>query len=190
MSSATEDAFVQAGRARSQNFGDERILKVSGHSSRANNRAASYLKFEPGDLPVETAKRILLRMHVRNTQSKEILPAHVYGIANADWAENSITEENSPHLKLNGGSMREIADNRVSGQGEHTFILGTVTAIHQPQDVFIDVTDYVKKHASIPSFLITQENRFTGELSAYKGEMEIMGRKSGSKLGPQLIFLY
>jgi hypothetical protein len=190
MSSATEDAFVQAGRTRSRNFGDERILRVSGHSSRANNRAASYIQFEPGDLPIETAKRILLRMHVRNTQDKEILPAHVYGLADTNWAENSITAENSPHLNLHGGSMREISDNRVSGQGEHTFILGTITAINQPQDVFIDVTDYVKKHALNTSFLITQENRFSGELSAYSGEMEIMGRKAGAQLAPQLIFLY
>lgn len=190
MATATEDAFVQAGRARAQNFGGERILKVSGHTTRANHRRASYIQFQPADLPIESAKRVLLRLHVRNTQDKEILPAHVYGLANAHWRENAITSENAPFLNLHGGPMREISENRVSGQGEKTFILGTITAIHEPQDVFIDVTDYVKKHAEKPSFLITQENRFSGEISAYKGEMEIMGRNAGQQLAPQLVFLY
>lgn len=190
MANVVEDAHVQAGRARDKNFGKERIMKVSGHPSRAANRNAAFLKFDTSELSVGDARRILLRLHVRNTQEREILPAHVYGLTDSSWAENTITADNSPSLRLHGGNMREIGDNRVSGQGESTFIQGTITATSHAQDVFVDVTNFVKKHMATPVFMITQENRFSGELNAYRGEMEILSRESGQQYSPQLILLY
>lgn len=188
---AKEDAHVQAGRARSNNFGGERVMKVSGHPSRSQDRAAAYLKFDLEDVAVRDARRILLRMHVRGTKEREILPAHVYGLNYNDWEEKRIHAENAPFLNLHGGNMRYISNNRVSGQGEHTFIQGTITAVHNPSDVFVDVTRFVQENFSGEvSFLITQENRFTGELSNYSGEIEVFSREAGEQFSPQLIILY
>lgn len=186
---AAEDAFVQAGRARNRNFGEAPVLKVSGHATRADNRQAAYLRFRPGDVRVADARRILLRLRLRGTDQREVIPAHIYGLTDTTWTASSITAENAPNLRLHGGNMRQIGDNRVSGQGETSFILGTLTATHAVQDQFVDVTDFVKNHSDAPSFLITQEVRFPGEL-AYRGEMEILGTAAGEANAPQLIFLY
>jgi hypothetical protein len=186
---AAEDAYVQAGRARSRNFGAEPMLKVAGHASSADQRQAAYIRFQPEAQAVAAARRILLRLRVRATAANEVVPAHIYGLANAAWSASAITAERAPNLTLHGGTMRSIADNRVSGHGDSAFMQGTLTATATPQDQFIDVTDFLKSHPDAPSFLITQEVRYPGEL-AYRGSIEISGTGSGSASGPQLIFLY
>ncbi len=185
----TEDAVVQGGRARNRNFGSERTLRVAGHATRSGDRHASYLRFRPSDLPDGEPRRVLLRLFVRNTAEREVFPAHVYGLRGADWTESTITAENAPNLDLHGGNMRRIADNRVSGQGESAFILGTVTGVHSPQEQFIDVTWFHRKSPEDLTFLITQEVRYPGEL-IYSGQLEILGKEAGPPHAPQLIFLY
>ncbi|MCD8483018.1 MAG: DNRLRE domain-containing protein [Verrucomicrobia bacterium] len=187
-----QDAYVQAGRSNNRNFGDERVLKIRGHSSRADQRQAAYLKFDLDDVPRQMPRRVLLRLHTRATAEGEALPAHVYGLIQAPWTEGTITSANAPLLRLHGGNMRHISDNRVDGAGSQAFIQGTVTAVHTPQDQFIDVTDYVRaviNDTTQANFLITQEVRYSGEL-IYRGGMEIVSREGNPAHAPQLLFLY
>jgi hypothetical protein len=189
LSPAVADAHVRAGGAGGRNFGAERILKVAGHASKAGDRHARYFKFRPEGLPDKAPRRVLLRLHVRGTDAREVLPAHVYALPAAVWEELAITAENAPNLQLDGGTMRLIADNRVQGAGIEALIQGTLTATNTPQDQFIDVTDFVREHRGECTFLITQEVRYPGEL-VYKGEMQIMAREAGPAHAPQLVFLY
>lgn len=186
---AAADAHVVAGSSRTMNFGGEKRLVVSGHASRSNDRSAAYLKFTTGDLPVAQARRILLRLNLRATSAKEVIPAHVYGLADSTWNEESIACTGAPNLDLDKGGMRSIADNRVSGQGTSAFMLGTATATASFEDQFIDVTGFVRQHAAEPAFLLTQEVRYPGEL-IYDGKMEIHSRENGPQLAPQLVFLF
>lgn len=186
---AAEDAHVRAGKYNGENFGDARILKVAGHTSRSDQRHASYLKFR-SELPDDRQpRRVLLRLFLRSTTDDEVLPAHVYGLPQAKWGESEITAANAPALRLDGGNMRQIADNRVDKPGFSALIQGTVTAVHKPQDQFIDVTDFVLNQDGELTFLMTQEVRYPSELM-YKGEIEIMSREAGEAYAPQLIYLY
>lgn len=184
-----EDAYVQAGRSNNRNFGGEKVLRIRGHATRSDQRQAAYLKFNLDESSGQEPRRVLLRLFARATSEGEALPAHVYGLPSASWGETTLTSANAPLLRLHGGNMRVISDNRVQQPGEGAFILGTLTATHTPQDQFIDVTDFVRNQRGDITFMITQEVRYAGEL-IYRGGIEVMSRESGANHAPQLLFLY
>lgn len=183
---ATADAYVTGGKHSTQNFGNEPVLRVSGHASDASLRSAAYLRFTGEGTNLKDARRVLLGLRTAGGGKPGV--AHVYGLLGADWEETALTADNAPNLNLNSGTISTISDNAVSGQGESAFICGTITTSGEAETIFVDVTPYIRMNPEAPAFMITRELRYTGDLDGAEPVL-IQSRDPADSSGPSLIIL-
>lgn len=189
---ASDDATVIDGGNTGNNYGSSTTLEVRNDPANASNRKAAYLKF---DVPVGYAPDIqmaVLTLPASTSASGENIQAHVYGLDDSSWSENSVTWSTGPNL-LQGVPAGNLIEHRViDDQGTTAFIQGQlVVSDTSVTDKSIDVTEFVRsKVGGGASFLISQDPRWdvtlpdleTGDTQA--DGIEISSSESGN--GPVL----
>lgn len=154
-------------------------------------------------LPVPVAgedgiRQVLLEMDVASDMPDTLAQAHVYGIENNDWSEQSFTwQQAGAFLKSGVPAGDLIAHNIVNGHGTAARILGQLAANSAEMTrMGIDVTDFaLSRSDGMASFLIVQEHRWDVALpSLENGDAQAAGlriRARGNDAGepPQLVAL-
>ena len=155
-------------------------------------------------LPVPAAdiaglRRVLLEMDVASSAAGTSAQAHVYGIENNGWSEESLTwQQAAAFLKSGVPQGNRIEHNVVTGHGGVARILGQLGA---DSDVMtrmgIDVTDFaLTRSDGMATFLIVQEHRWdVAQPSLASGDTQAAGlrirsRESGSGTPPRLVTVH
>ncbi len=179
------DATVVGGAHSAENFGGEAVLLTSGHSSDPDERRATFVRFDLGDVPGADVERAVLHVFANNPGSDARVIAHVYGIADDDWTEHGIQWANAPNLGEAGGAVDLIAHNYVEGAGASAFIVGHLSADATPEERMVDVTRFVRRQTDpAVTFLIVREVRFDGDTDD-DGTLAMVAREAGP-MGPRL----
>jgi hypothetical protein len=134
---ATDDAMVKAGTNANANFGGSADLFAQNDPTQGDARNVTYLKFDLGAIPTGSVEQAILRVSGENTGSASQVIAHVYGIYNDGWDEQTITWNNAPNLgnPPGIGVLNSISQNFVEGVGTTADILGEMTGISATRDL-------------------------------------------------------
>ena len=152
-------------------------------------------------LPVPAAgttrvRRALLELDVASDTAGITAQAHVYGIENNDWAEESLTwQQSAGFLKSDVPQGNRIENNFVAGHGSAARILGQLASNSDEMTrIGIDVTDFaLTRSDGMATFLIVQEHRWdVAQPSLEVGDTQAAGlriraRESGSGPPPRLV---
>jgi hypothetical protein len=152
-------------------------------------------------LPVPAAgtagiRRALLELDVASDTAGITAQAHVYGIENNDWAEESLTwQQAAGFLKSDVPQGNRIENNVVAGHGSAARILGQLASNSDEMTrMGIDVTDFaLTRSDGMATFLIVQEHRWdVAQPSLEIGDTQAAGlriraRESGSGTPPRLV---
>jgi hypothetical protein len=188
---ATDDAMVKAGTSANANFGGSADLFAQNDPTQGDARNVTYLKFDLGAIPTGSVEQAILRVSGENTGSASQVIAHVYGIYNDGWDEQTITWNNAPNLgnPPGIGVLNSISQNFVEGVGTTADVVGEMTGISATRALMIDVTPFVKQHPDQKlSFLIAREIRFDGEnVDDSFTSLRLSSKESGVDAGPQLL---
>jgi hypothetical protein len=186
---ATDDAVVKAGAGANSNFGAAADLFAKNDPSQPDARNVTYTKFDLGTIPTSSVEQAILRVSGQNVGSASQVIAHVYGIYNDNWNEQTITWNTAPNLINPGIVVNDISQNFVTGAGTTADIVGEMTGIATTRDLMIDVTAFVRQHPDQKlSFLIAREVRFDGEnVDDSLTSLHLNSKESGIDPGPQLL---
>jgi hypothetical protein len=190
---ATDDALVAAGAYANTNFGGSADLFAKNDPTLADARSASFIKFDLGSIPTGSVDQAILRVSGANAGSASQVIAHVYGIANDGWNEQTITWNTAPNLlssaAMSTATFDSISQNFITGVGTTADIVGEMTGVAGTRDLMIDVTAFVKAHPDQKlSFLIAREIRYDGEnVDDALTSLRMSSKESGVDPGPQLL---
>ncbi|WP_372798291.1 DNRLRE domain-containing protein, partial [Pontiella sp.] len=193
---ATEDASVVDGINAGTQYGSESTLLVRNDPTTANERKATFIKFDlPVYYPPDIQRAVLT--FTGKSESNVLTQAHVYGLDDDSWSEDSLTWNNAPNL-LKGAAAGNLIENRVvSGQGDSAFIQGQLVFPNDSnKEQIIDVTDFLRSQSNREvSFMITQDPRWDVALPSLAvgdtqpGGLEIKSIESGSAPRLKIVLL-
>jgi hypothetical protein len=113
----------------------------------------------------------------------------VYGIADNNWSESTITWNTAPNLNASlSTAVSSISDNFISGIGDTAHFVGNLTGTATSRQLSIDVTDFVRDHPDQQvTFLIAREVRFDGEnVDDALTSLQLASKERGTSPGPEL----
>jgi len=162
-----KDAMVRDGAHADANFGAEPAAWARNDPADVDQRAAAFLQFDlpenwnPADLQLA-----VLEIPVASINGGGTVHAHLYGIDNHDWEEDTLAWNNAPNLRKGAPAGNQIRHGAVEGAGDSAHILGQLTAGGSYTLRRVDVTDYlVRQHRAKASFLITQDPRWDVDIN-------------------------
>ncbi len=132
----------------------------------------------------------ILQVNGLNAGSASQVIAHVYGIADNNWSESTITWNTAPNLNASlSTAVSNISDNFIAGIGDTAHFVGNLTGIATSRQLSIDVTDFVRDHPDQQiTFLIAREVRFDGEnVDDALTSLQLASKERGTTPGPQLL---
>lgn len=186
---ATDDAIVNSGTNANANFGTSPHLFAKNDAVDPAARNVTFIKFNTGSLANSAVEQAVLQVFGENTGTDASVIAHVYGIADDNWNESTITWNNAPNLKDSlGTAVDDISENFVDDIGNTAHILGHLTGIAASRTLLLDVTDFVREHPDQQiTFLIAREVRFDGEnVDDALASLRLASKERGTDPGPQL----
>jgi hypothetical protein len=186
---ATDDAMVKGGTNGNVNFGTSPNLLAKNDAANPAARNVTFIKFNTGALACAAVEQAVLQLWGQNDGSASQVIAHVYGLANDDWNESTITWNTAPNLAATTSTaLDDISQNFVTGQGATAQIVGEVTGVAGARQLSIDVTDFVRHHPDQEiTFMIAREVRFDGEnVDDALTSLKLASKERGSDPGPQL----
>lgn len=159
---ASEDAQVRDGTNKGINYGTNATLIVRNDPNDASNRSVAFLKFQLPTNNLADLDYAVLSLQAYSSTVNTTAQAHVYGITNNAWSQNSLKWNNAPNLKSNVAAGATISRQFVSGQGTDVNLLGQIVASSNvPNEKLIDVTSFIQARSnSTVSFLISQDPRW------------------------------
>jgi hypothetical protein len=184
---ATDDAMVKDGANRTVNYGASASLWVKNHSTNANARNVSFLKFTVPALHPPDLEFAVLRLWASAINGGGPVRAHVYGLTNAAWSQSALRWSGAPNLGQHVPPGTSYTNNFVTGAGESAFLLGQVVASGaSPTEKLLDVTGFVRAHAGWPiTFLVAREVRFAGDAEDNDG-LNFISLEGAAGRGPRL----
>jgi len=194
--SAQDDSTVRDGSNAGANYGTTTTLTARNNPTNASARNAALIKFKVPLIYPPDIQLAVLAMQARTAGSAATVQAHVYGLEDDNWTQDSVNWSNAPNLRKDAAAGNLIADRVITDQGESAFIQGQlVTSSATASEKLIDVTDFLHTQSDgHATFLITQEPRWDVALpSLVAGDTQSDGieiqAKEGSSVstpGPQL----
>ena len=193
---ASGDAMVAEGANAGVNYGSATNLVVRNHSTDTGQRSAAFIKFHlPQPLNPALLQLAVLSVTASSINGAASVQAHVYGITNNTWSENSMVWTSAPNLGQNISAGSEITNNFVAGAGDATRgvaaansaqLVGQLVATNVAAERFVDVTDFLKQHPGADfSFLLAREVRFSGDTQNSDG-MTIVSKDGSTNNCPRL----
>ena len=193
---ASDDAMVADGANAGVNYGSATNLVVRNHSTDTGQRSAAFIKFHlPQPLNPALLQLAVLSVTASSINGAASVQAHVYGIINNTWSENSMVWTSAPNLGQNISAGSEIFNNFVAGAGDATRgvaaansaqLVGQLVATNVAAERFVDVTDFLKQHPGADfSFLLAREVRFSGDTQNSDG-MTIVSKDGSTNNSPRL----
>ena len=186
---ASDDAMVKAGSNAAANFGDSPNLFAKNDAIDPAARNVSFVKFHTGSIVTAEIQQAILQVHGENAGTAATVIAHVYGIADDEWDESTISWSSAPNLADSAGPANDISHNFIEGIGESAQLVGHFTGIGTPRELSLDVTRFVRDHPDQEvTFLIAREVRFDGEnVEDDLTSLRLASKERGSLPGPQLL---
>jgi hypothetical protein len=186
---ASEDATVSDGSNRTSNYGAHITCQVKNSSTNSGGRSATFFKFHLPALNKTNLQFALLTVRASSINGASLAQAHVYGVTNNAWSQNSLTWATAPNLAQNIAPGLSYTNNFLLGAGDSARMVGQLVANATSSDRTIDVTDLVRNAAgSDVSFLLTREVRYYGDSQDGDG-MAIVSREGDAVNGPRLQLL-
>jgi hypothetical protein len=186
---ATDDAIVKAGTNANSNFGTNANLFAKNDAVDPAARNVTFIKFNTGSLANSAVTQAVLQLWGQNDGSDSQVIAHVYGLTNDNWSENTITWNTAPNLAATTTTaLSNISQNFITGEGTTAHIVGEVTGVATGRQLSIDVTDFVREHPDQQiTFMIAREVRFNWEnVDDGLTSLDLASKESGTNPGPQL----
>ncbi len=186
---ATDDAMVKAGTNANSNYGSSPNLFAKNDAADPAARNVSFIKFDTGSINNDVQQAIF-QVNGLNAGSASQVIAHVYGIADNNWNESTITWNTAPNLNASlSTALSSISDNFIAGIGDTAYFVGNLTGTATSRQLSIDVTDFVRDHPDQQiTFLITREVRFNGEnVDDALTSLQLASKERGTTAGPQLL---
>ncbi|MFM6172551.1 MAG: immunoglobulin domain-containing protein, partial [Sphaerospermopsis kisseleviana] len=196
---ATEDTQLTDGAGRSL-LGTLVNPMLARADGTANGRSLALIKIPVSAGDLTNNRAFYLDMEVASSSATNAAQAHVYGVNDVSWAEDSATWANqTAFLRQNVGSGSQIANNVVLNAGgtPPARMLGQIIATtNAPSRTAVDVTEFVKSRTNgFASFVVVQDhrwdfsadpvtNRVTGDIQP-AGVLITSRDKDGS--GPRLL---
>lgn len=128
-----------------------------------DGRRVSLIQFSTAGIDPSSVQRVLLTLNAGTMTQNATAQAHVYGLRNDSWSEDTVTWSTlTTALKQNVTSGNTIAKNIVANPGTETQVLGQlVTTSSTATQKMVDVTEFVKAQTDgVASFLIVQDHRW------------------------------
>jgi hypothetical protein len=161
---ATDDALVKDGANKGTNYGSNTVLWIKNHSTNASARNASFIKFTMPVIYLPDIQSAILQVRGSSINGANPVQAHVYGILDDSWSEDTITWSSAPNLADDMPPGTEIPDNYVEGVGDSARLLGQLVAGATQFNRTLDVTEYLRSHGDREvSLLLAREIRFSGD---------------------------
>ena len=197
---ASEDATVTDGANSGVNSGAVSPLQVKNHSTDTSQRSVAFIKFHlPQAVTPSQLQLAVLSVTASSLDGASSVQAHVYGITNNTWSENSIVWSSAPNLGQGIVAGSEIFNNFVAGAGDATRsvatansaqLIGQILATNAAVERLVDVTDFLKSHPGADfSFLLAREVRFPGDAQNTDG-LAIVSKEGGVATGPRLKLVF
>jgi outer membrane receptor for ferric coprogen and ferric-rhodotorulic acid/sugar lactone lactonase YvrE len=164
---AIADAQLADGAARElpDGFGPDLVARSDGLT--ADGRRVALLKFRLPAIATGDMHVVLLDLFAATTGGAVFAQAHVYGLDDDNWSEDTVTwSALTSGLRQNVPAGNKIASNVVANQGGITSILGQLTASSNAlSETMLNVTDFVRRQGDgHASFLIVQDHRWDDTL--------------------------
>ncbi|HSU57396.1 MAG TPA: DNRLRE domain-containing protein, partial [Candidatus Dormibacteraeota bacterium] len=167
---AVDDAIVQDGAGKSLNFGSSNVCIIRNSSTNASLRSAALLKFHLPLIYHDDIQLALLAVRASSLNGSTNVQAHVYGLANTNWSQGTVTWTSGPNLAQNIAPGSNYINNFVTGAGSSAQLVGQLVADNASVDRFIDVTKYLQNAPWFDvSFLLAREVRFFGDVQDNDG---------------------
>ena len=162
ITNVVEDATVKEGVNKSSNFGTETGLLVRNDPANAANRSAALLKFRLPKIYPPDIQLAVLSVQASTITSNVTAQAHVFGLTNDAWSQDTITWATAPNLRQNIAAGNRITNNVVSGLGDSAFLQGQlVCSSTNAVELQIDVTAFVRGRTNdFATFLVSQDPRW------------------------------
>jgi len=181
---------VVDGTNKNVNYASRTNLLIENNSTNASLRSAAFLQFQLPALASNGLQLAVLTLSASATTGPTPALAYVYGIANNNWSENSLTWANAPDLAQGIPAGTAFTDNFVLGAGTSAFVLGQLVAGAVPGQYTIDVTSFLRNSTSSNvSFLLARGVRFAGDAADGDG-VSIVSREGSSSAGPRLQLVF
>ncbi len=159
---ATEDATVKDGANKNTNYGAQTNLFARNDPTNVANRSVNFMKFHLPQVYLPDVQLAVLSVSAATLTTNATVQAHVYGLTNYNWSQNTLTWATAPNLRQNTAAGNHIVNNFLSGLGDSAFLQGQiVVSSTNPTEVQIDVTDFIRSRTNYDlSFLVAQEPRW------------------------------
>ena len=161
--SADADAELADGASRNLANGLIPAMKARGDGT-ANGRRAVLVGIPVSPTDVANGRVFYLDVEAAVTAGTSPTQAHVYGVENDAWDENSVTWASSSFLRQNLADGSQIASNAALNAGSNPpcRMLGQIVAASTTSSrVLVDVTDFIKSQSDgYATFLILQDHRW------------------------------
>lgn len=188
----SDDAMVKSGTNANANFGSSPNLFAKNDAVDPAARNVTFIKFDTGTLAKSSIENAILQVYGENTGTDAAVITHVYGIADDNWSESTITWNNAPNLKDSlGTAVDDISENFIDDVGNTAHILGHFTGIAASRTLSLDVSDFVRENPDRQvTFLIAREVRFDGEnVDDALASLRLASKERGTDPGPQLLLM-
>ncbi|MES2465808.1 MAG: DNRLRE domain-containing protein [Verrucomicrobiota bacterium] len=193
---ATADTQLGDGSAKTLSGGTPSVMTVRADGTAGGRRVCLIKIPVPPGNPAETPS-ILLQLEAATSSGSQPVQAHVYGVEDNTWTEDTLTWGTAASfLKQGIPDGNAIQHNIVAAQGTASQILGQLVVNSTiPSTHSLEVTDFVKsRHDGVASFLVVQEHRWDiAQPGLTAGDIQpaglrITAREQNGK-GPRLVAL-
>lgn len=188
--SASDDAMVKAGSNAGANFGTSPNLFSKNEPLNPAARNVTFIKFNTGSIVTSEVEQAILQVYGENTGSASQVITSVYGLADDQWSDATITWNNAPNLAdTTTTALDDISENFIEGIGESAQIVGHFTGIAASRTLALDVTDFVRNHPDQEvTFLVARVVRYDGEnVDDDLTSLRLASKERGTAPGPQLL---
>ena len=145
---------------------------------------SGFNSFYPSDIQMA-----LLKVRASSINGAATVQAHVYGLTNSNWSQNSVTWSNAPNLAQGVPAGSNYINNFVLGTGDSAQMVGEPVAGSTAADYLIDVTQFLRNWSGQNvSFLIARERRFFGNEQNGDG-IAITSQEGDAANGPRLLLV-
>ena len=157
-----EDAMVKDGIYAANNYGVRSSIEIRNDGDTVNKRKAGLFKFQTKVPYPPDIQLAVLSFHAKTETTDFTAQAHLYGISDDSWQEDTVTWQLAPNLMQDKASGNLIADRFLTGQGETAQMLSQLTVSSTTEtEVLLNVTDFMQQQDDqTASFLVVQEPRW------------------------------
>lgn len=190
----SDDALLADGGNAGTNFGSTTTLRARNDDTQAGNRNVAALKFQLPQVYGPDILQAVLVLPAASDGTTEPVQAHVYGMADDAWSEETVRWISLPALRQGVSAGAKIVNNVVdNGEGGPASIRGqVVTTGDTTTDEGVDVTAFVRERLTggAASFLVAQDARWDKEIvSQTEGDIQaggvsIVSREAATDLQP------